>query len=266
MDWALFDQEGAIRQRFLELDDQAEEVRDVIGELDKDGFLDLYDTSWIYHENALEGVVVTSPEIRSAIDNRVVSDVSLLPTYRDIKAQKQCIDMIRDKAQSKRFTMSVEFLEQLHLLLAPTEDSVTRWRKDVPIHRTYFHEILQPGLIREGLDEVIASMKGRHRDMHPIELAANIHHRFMKVFPFTTHSGFLGRLVLNFILIRHDYLPAVIHASDRQRYYQALRDSDAEFRTFLCETMENAFDNTIKHFHGRHVPTKTTGVSQPAAG
>ena len=110
MDWSQFDPDSAIRERYLDIDEITEDVRDTI-ELsgwDLDEFVNVYDISWVYHENGLEGVVLTYPEIRSAVDNKIVSDVSLLRTYRDIKAQKQCIDLMRQKALLSKSNITIK--------------------------------------------------------------------------------------------------------------------------------------------------------------
>ena len=59
-------------------------------------------------------------------------------------------------------------------------------------------------------------------DAHPVRAAALAHWEFMKVFPFDERTGLVGRLMLNAILMRHDYPPAVIHGADRQNYFAAL--------------------------------------------
>ena len=251
MDWGQYDQEGAIRQRYLEIDDRTEDAKEYIARSrwSFDEFQEMYDISWIYHENGLEGVVLSYPEIRSAVDNKIISDVSLLPTYRDIKNQKMCIDIIREKAGQKRFTISVPFLQELHGKLVHEPEDAGMYRKDIPIHRTYFHEIAQPAKIEAALLKTCEFLKERHdNDLHPIELAANLHHRYMRVFPFAVHSGIIGRLLLNFVLIRAGSFPAIIHASDRQRYYEALRGTERDFRGFIAEAMENSLENAIRFF------------------
>jgi Fic family protein len=254
MDWGHYDQEGAIRQRYLEIDDRIEDVKQYIARSrwTFQDFQEMYDISWIYHENGLEGVVLTYPEIKSAVDNKIISDVSLLPTYRDIKSQKSCIDIMRDKAQAKRFHVSIAFLKELHAKLLHQSSDVGVYRKDIPIHRTYFHEIAPPNKIETQLQEVLDYLKDRSEpDLHIIELAANVHHRFMRVFPFAQHSGMMGRLLLNFVLARAQALPVIIHASDRQRYYEALRGSERDFRGFIVEAMENSLENAVRFFAGQ---------------
>lgn len=265
MDWGQYDQEGAMRQRYLEIDDRTEDARDYIARSrwTWDEFQEMYDISWIYHENGLEGVVLSYPEIKSAVDNKIISDVSLLPTYRDIKNQKLCIDTMREKAQQKRFAVTIPFLRELHGKLVHEPEDGGVYRRDIPIHRTYFHEIAQPPKIEGLLEKVLEYLKERHdSDLHPIELAANVHHRFMRVFPFSQHSGILGRLLLNFVLVRASALPVIIHASDRQRYYEALRGTERDFRQFVVEAMENSLENAIRFFCSQERRTGTQRVAQ----
>ncbi|MEO0812603.1 MAG: hypothetical protein AAFY60_07045, partial [Myxococcota bacterium] len=99
VDWSIYDPEGAMRQRYSDLDELTDRVRERVekSQLGWNQFQEMFDISWIYHENGLEGVVLTYPEIKSAVDNKIISDVSLLPTYQDIKNQKNVIDVVREK-------------------------------------------------------------------------------------------------------------------------------------------------------------------------
>lgn len=250
-DFALFDEEGSMRQRCLEIDERTAELRERVkaSPWSWEEFEEMYDISWIFHENGLEGVVLTYPEIKSAVDNKIISDVSLLPTYKHIKDQKWCIDQMRERSRQKRAVITIAFLKELHGRLIDSEEQAGTYRKDIPIHRTYFHEIAQPSKIPTKLQEVLDYLKAKHdKDLHTLELAASVHHRFMRVFPFSRFSGMIGRLLINFVLNRGGYLPAVIHATDRQRYYEALRGPERGFRRFLADAMENSLDNSLRFY------------------
>src|SRR2546427_261779 len=58
------------------------------------------DVSWIYHDNALEGVVLSYHELKAAIDKKIISDVSLIPMYEEIKYHKASIDLVRRTARA----------------------------------------------------------------------------------------------------------------------------------------------------------------------
>ncbi len=58
------------------------------------------------------------------------------------------------------------------------------------------------------------------------EALAVLHCRFEQIHPFLDGNGRTGRLVLNLILVRLGYPPALIYKRDRNRYLRALRRAD----------------------------------------
>ena len=73
-------------------------------------------------------------------------------------------------------------------------------------------------------------------------------HSFIQVFPFADHSGKIGRMCSNLILLRNGYLPCIVHSIDRQKYYEAFRGTAASFRVLVMDAMENSLDNALKYF------------------
>ena len=59
-------------------------------------------------------------------------------------------------------------------------------------------------------------------NMHPVERAAELHTRFVKIHPFIDGNGRTGRLLLNFELMKAGYPPAILRKEDRLTYYDAL--------------------------------------------
>jgi hypothetical protein len=58
------------------------------------------------------------------------------------------------------------------------------------------------------------------------EAVAELHGRFEQIHPFLDGNGRAGRLVLNLLLVRVGYPPAIIYKGDRARYLAALRRAD----------------------------------------
>ncbi len=58
------------------------------------------------------------------------------------------------------------------------------------------------------------------------ELLASLHAHFERIHPFLDGNGRTGRLVLNLLLVRLGYPPAIIYKGDGQRYLRALRRAD----------------------------------------
>jgi Fic family protein len=83
-------------------------------------FQERLDMSWIYHDCALEGMVLTFHELKSALDNDVVSDVSLIPTYDEVRAHKAAIDWVREQAaKGKKQPITLDLLLKLRDVLNP---------------------------------------------------------------------------------------------------------------------------------------------------
>jgi Fic family protein len=80
-----------------------------------------------------------------------------------------------------------------------------------------------------------------------VERLAGLHARFEQIHPFLDGNGRAGRLVLNLILVRLGYPPAIIYKGDRTRYLAALRRADASDSGPLGEFLARAvLDNLYK--------------------
>lgn len=80
-----------------------------------------------------------------------------------------------------------------------------------------------PGLVDDWLRAV---NRGPSTGQHLTEHLAELHADFEKIHPFRDGNGRTGRLMLNLLLVRRGYPPAVIYNRDRQRYLRALDRAD----------------------------------------
>jgi Fic family protein len=268
-----------VKERYQGIDDKNEALRDYLATYRERGqeFLERYEMSWIYHDSALEGVVYSPQELNAALRGEVSkpAEASLMPLILEIRNHKAAVDYVREEARSsgkKVAQITLTQIKRIHDLLSGntpeaqaaralterrerTEKEIARekeksgYRKDMPLHRSYFHEITQPAKIPALLEKLVDyTASAEFRELHPIEQSAMVQHQFLHIFPFTEHSGKVGRMCSNLVLLRHHYLPCVIHSIDRQRYYEALRGTAANFRVLLVEAMENSLDNALKYF------------------
>jgi Fic/DOC family len=81
-----------------------------------------------------------------------------------------------------------------------------------------------PVLVRDWLDDVNALRGADETDI--AEALAILHARFEQIHPFLDGNGRAGRLLLNLLLVRLGYPPAIIYKGDRARYLAALRRAD----------------------------------------
>ncbi len=210
------------------------------------------DMSWIYHDSALEGVVYTFQELKTAIDPNitVVPDSSLQPVCEEIRRHKAAIELARELGDKKRAPISVDDVKRLYLTLHPEEGDLktVKYRKDIPQHRLYFHEYAAPDKIAPKVRQIVDWIGGPEAKKlkDPIRIATRAHYDLLRVFPFPQDCGKVARLLLNILLLRAGYPPAIIHSTERQRYYDALRGTLPVIVTMVTESITNALQSIEK--------------------
>jgi len=94
---------------------------------------------------------------------------------------------------------------------------------------------------------VRASALSNADGLFPEALAA-LHADFERIHPFLDGNGRAGRLVMNLLLIRLGYPPAIIRKAERTRYLTALRRADAGDPGPLGELIARAIIDTLMRF------------------
>ncbi|UJR85167.1 Fic family protein [Sandaracinus amylolyticus] len=224
------------------------------------------DLSWIHHDSALEGVVYSIPELHAALQGQPPADASLVPTFDEIRQNKAAVDLVREMATRKKLKIDLDTLKDLYVCLAPEEIEGKKppaYRKDMPIHRLYFHEIATPDKISYKLRQFTQWVNAAEtkRTTHPVRLAAKAHFQLLHIYPFPKHSGKVARLVGNLILLQNGFPPAIIHATERQRYYDALKTNDNALATVVREALMSSMESAIRYFETIAPPAP---VEEPA--
>lgn len=89
------------------------------------------------------------------------------------------------------------------------------------------------------------------KKLHPVELAALVHLKFVSIHPFSDGNGRISRLIMNFILHKAKYPMLNIHYSNRDSYYTALEraqlnEKDYIFARYLIKRYIKEYNNLLK--------------------
>jgi Fic family protein len=81
-------------------------------------------------------------------------------------------------------------------------------------------------------------LEAAEKALHPVELAAQVHKRFVFIHPFIDGNGRVARLLMNLCLLRHEYTLAIVPPVLRAEYIQLLEKAhidDAPFAEFIAD-------------------------------
>ena len=119
----------------------------------------------------------------------------------------------------------------------------------MPQHRLYFHEYTAPDwLAYKQVRQVVDWLNDpeTRKTRNGIRIAARAHFDLLRVYPFPTDSGKVARLFMNLLLMRTGLPPAIVHSTERQKYYEALKGSATTVLQMVQEAVENALSSVEK--------------------
>ena len=240
-----------MRSRHLDIDDRTQDLHDLLREKPAiaQEFTWKYELSWIYHDSALEGVVYSGQEIEIALAGQPLAEAGSMAMFRDIRNAKAAVELVRSEAAAKKLKITLALVKQLNATVHAGNEARASadFRRDIPLHRAYFHEIVQPGKIPAELAALLELCEtADFKNAHPIQRASKLQHGFMRVYPYTEGSGRIARLLSNLVLLHEGYQPCVIHTIDRQRYYESLKLAEPALRDLMMESMENGLASAEK--------------------
>ena len=176
---------------------------------------------FVYNTNAIEGSTVQREEVPEILHKQNVSEAEELET----KGVAKAIEFIRNTRED----LSIGLIKNLHNICFKGSKSFAGQIRNVEVViRNSAGEILHQGIqasqLHSALKDMIFWHKRNKNKFKPLVLAALMHNQFEYIHPFQDGNGRVGRLLLNFILLKNKYPPINIALEDRAEYYRTLQE------------------------------------------
>ncbi|ARN79392.1 restriction endonuclease subunit S [Nonlabens spongiae] len=184
------------------------------------------DIEWIHSSNSIEGNTLTLKETQMVIQDGITVSGKTLREHFEAVNHKDAIEYI-EQLISPNYTLRERDVLNVHELIMDKIDKEFAGRLRNAGVRISGAQFLPPNArkVPDLLEELI-DWVANSQDFHPIVQAAIFHHRFVYIHPFFDGNGRTVRLLFNLLLMKEGYPPGIILASDRKRYYKALKDAD----------------------------------------
>lgn len=226
---------------------------------------------WNYHSNAIEGNSLTLGETRAFLLEGLTASGKPIKDHFDIKGHDDLITFLELFIQKKE-RLTEAAIREMHktLLKEPYEtDAITPDGRNVKMKVRLGEYKTEPNCVRMSAGRIhqyvlpqdvpaqMASLVEWHQqqevraDSHPVLHAAAFHHRFVSIHPFDDGNGRMARILMNLILMRAGFPPAIIKIQDREPYVAALRRADAgEIEGIVTFVGQNVLDAENLYLRG----------------
>ena len=228
----------------------------------------IWTTIWYeeaHHSTAIEGNTLVLKQVETllaegrAVGNKELSEYMEVRGYADAAQWVYGHALTRDGWSSGDLLNLTEVRQVHRMAMQPVWDVAPHpaaTQREAP-GAFREHEIapFPGGMAPPSWVEVPAAMTDWISDVHripestrPIEELARAHARFEQVHPFLDGNGRAGRLLLNLVLVRLGYPPAIVYKRDRPRYLAALRRADGGDAGSLGELIARSVLDNLYRF------------------
>lgn len=209
-----------------------------------------------YNSNKIENPETTYHNTREIFENgKVINFTGDIRTIFEIQNQKECFDFLADKILNRE-PITKELILQTHEKLMKGGYDETRYLKGERPGSFKKHDYVtgdDVGELPENVEseiDFLCNELNENEGKNPLKIATYFHLNFESIHPFADGNGRLGRTLLNYYLMIHDYPPTIIYNEDKDVYYMALEVFDKTgqingFEKFLQEQTEKTWSNYI---------------------
>jgi Fic family protein len=208
------------------------QVEPIITSSDLDQKLHNFRILFAYHCNKIENPETSYHNTREIFEHgKLINYTGELRTIFEIQNQKECYEFLQDKIIS-RDAITPEFILQVHKILMKGCYDQSRYEQGERPGAYKKHDYITGdgvGVPSEDVEDEIAFLCneiGNYQGEDILTCASYFHLNFESIHPFADGNGRVGRVLMNYFLMIHQYPPTIIFDENKDIYYMALAAFD----------------------------------------
>lgn len=224
--------------------------------------------SWTYHSNAIEGSTLSQGDTIFFLQEGLTVKGKPFKDFLDAKNHADAIDILFDVVANKR-EVSESFIKQMNELLLKgvsetpaqtlsgqqTSKPLTAGQyKRLPNHVLKpdgtLHQYLAPEQVSVQMETLVNYINQADKEgIHPVLVSAVAHYNMVRIHPFDDGNGRGARILMNLILMRAGYFPAIVKREEKDVYLTTLGKADngniAPFVQFIANQLSETTQDVI---------------------
>lgn len=202
-----------------------------------------------YHSNAIEGNTLSLYETKMVIEEGVTISGQPLRYYLEARNHAEALDQVRALAERDTPITLATVLELHRLMMDNVLPDAGQWRAGQVHIRGSTHVPPHPRDVPQLMAEWIVWLDGNSLSYPPVVRAALAHVAFEAIHPFSDGNGRVGRLLLNLMLMRDGYPPALVPQEWRIGYLHGLHQAQTSGNhTPICNLIGRAVEQALDRY------------------
>ena len=191
-------------------------AKETLKSLEKNNILD-----WTYNSNAIEGNTLTLRETKVVLEGITVGGKSV-KEHLEVINHREAILFLEELVKNDS-AITEWNIKNLHALILKEIDNANagKYRLENVLISGASQVPVDYVKVSEEMEKLIYRYKNWYK-YHPLVRAALLHGEFVFIHPFVDGNGRTARLLMNFEAMKNGYLPIIIKADLKAKYYDSL--------------------------------------------
>jgi Fic family protein len=210
-----------------------------------------------YTSNAIEGNTLSRAETALVVEKGLTVEGKTIQEHQEAVNHAETITwLIQEICTHKNLTITETLILDIHERILQKIDTQNAGRyRTIPVRIAGSTVVLpNPLKVPHLMNQFTTWLNDPHDS--PLSLAADAHYQLVSIHPFVDGNGRTARLLMNLILMKSGYPPAIIRKEDRRLYLKSLEKAQlggslADYYALIYKAIDRSLDIYLDTLEGK---------------